>query len=219
MKEAVVLVHGIWSNGIDLWRMRQHLSNTGYECHMFNYHVWGKPPADIAPRLNDFANTIEAPVVHFVAHSFGGIVLLHMFDQFPFNKKGRIVLMAAPVNGSAVGRRLARLPMARWMLGNSPEQGLSGNVPEWKGWQDIGVIAGTFPLGMGMVAGGPKPPHDGTVAVSEAQLKGATDFIAMPVSHSGMLISAAVAEQVITFLRAGKFQDDTTDVILDSGAA
>jgi len=219
MKEVVVLVHGIWSNGIDFWRMRQHLSNAGYECRVFNFHVWGKPPAVIAQRMNDFVNTIDAPVVHFVAHSFGGIVLLHLFDQFPFNKKGRIVLMGAPVNGSSVGQRLARLPMARWMLGNSPEQGLAGDVPAWKGWQDIGVIAGTFPLGMGMVAGGPKPPHDGTVAVSETRLKGATDFIAMPVSHSGMLMSAAVAEQVITFLRAGKFEDDTVDVILDSGAA
>jgi len=218
MREAVVLVHGIWSNGIDLWRLRQRLSRADYDCYMFNYHVWGKAPAKTARKLNDFVGRIEAPVVHFIGHSFGGIVILHMFDQFPFNKNGRIVLLACPVKGSAVGKRLARSPVTRWVLGQSPERGLSGDVPKWKGWQDIGIIAGTFPMGMGMVAGGPEMPHDGTVSVSETQLEGATDFIALPVSHSGMLLSSTVAMQVITFLRAGKFDEDTVMPLLDSGA-
>jgi pimeloyl-ACP methyl ester carboxylesterase len=219
MREAVVLVHGIWSNGIDLWRLRQRLSRAGYDCYLFNYHVWGKSPDKTARKLNDFVERIDAPVVHFVGHSFGGIVILHLFDQFPFNKDGRIVLLACPVRGSAVGKRLARNPVTRWMLGQSPERGLAGGVPEWKGWQDIGIIAGTFPVGMGLVAGGPDTPHDGTVSVRETQLKGATDFIALPVSHTGMLLSSTVAEQVITFLHAGKFDEDTVTPILDSGAA
>ena len=202
-----------------MWRLRQRLSRAGYDCHLFNYHVWGKSPANTARKLNDFVARIQAPVVHFVGHSFGGIIILHMFDQHPFSKKGRVVLLASPVNGSAVGKRLARIPVTRWMLGKSPERGLAGDVPEWKGWQDIGIIAGTFPMGMGMVAGGPAMPHDGTVSVEETQLRGATDFLAMPVSHTGMLLSSAVASQVITFLRAGKFDEDTTTVIFDSSAA
>lgn len=202
-----------------MWRLRQRLSRAGYDCHLFNYHVWGKSPANTARKLNDFVSRIQAPVVHFVGHSFGGIIILHLFDQHPFSKKGRVVLLASPVNGSAVGKRLARIPVTRWMLGKSPERGLAGDVPEWKGWQDIGVIAGTFPMGMGLVAGGPAMPHDGTVSVEETQLRGATDFLAMPVSHTGMLLSSAVANQVITFLRAGKFDEDTTTVILDSTAA
>lgn len=218
MREAVVLVHGIWSNGIDLWRLRQRLSRAGYDCYMFNYHVWGKVPAKTARKLNDFAGRIEAPVVHFIGHSFGGIVILHMFDQFPFAKDGRIVLLACPVQGSAVGKRLARSPVTRWVLGQSPERGLAGGAPEWKGWQDIGIIAGTFPMGMGMVAGGPEAPHDGTISVSETRLEGATDFITLPVSHSGMLLSSPVAEQVITFLRAGKFDEDTVTPLLDGAA-
>jgi pimeloyl-ACP methyl ester carboxylesterase len=219
MREAVVLVHGIWSNGIDLWRLRQRLSRADYDCYLFNYHVWGKSPEKTARKLNDFVERIETPVVHFVGHSFGGIVILHMFDQFPFAKDGRIVLLASPVKGSAVGKRLARNPVTRWVLGQSPERGLAGGVPKWRGWQDIGIIAGTFPMGMGMVAGGPEAPHDGTVSVSETQLEGATDFIALPVSHSGMLLSSTVAEQVIIFLRAGKFDTDTVTPVLNSTVA
>lgn len=219
MREAVVLVHGVWSNGLDFWRLRQNLTRAGYECHVFNYHVWGKSPAEIARKLHDFSERIDVPVMHFVGHSFGGIILLHMFDQFPFAREGRIVLLASPVNGSAAGKRLARTALTRWLLGRSSERGMDGDVPEWKGWQDIGVIAGTFPMGTGMIFGGLEAPHDGTVTVTETQLKGATDFIALPVSHSGMLMSSAVAVQVSTFLRAGKFEEDTTTPVFNSTSA
>ena len=219
MREAVVLVHGIWSYGMDMWRLRQHLARAGYECHTFRYHVWGRPPAEIADRLHAYVEKLEAPVVHFAGHSFGGIVLLHMFDRHPFSAKGRIVLMGAPVNGSAVGRRLSRVALTRWTLGRTVEQGILGDVPEWRGWQDIGVIAGTFPLGAGLIAGGPRVPHDGTVSVDETRLKGATDFIALPVSHTGMLMSTRVAYQVITFFRSGKFGDVVGTPLLDTGVA
>ena len=221
MREAVVLVHGLWSvAGVDLLRLRQRLSKSGYECHAFNYHVWGKPPAVIAVKLNEFIKKIDAPVVHIVAHSFGGIITMHLFDQFPFNKKGRIVLLASPVNGSAVGKRISANPMTRWMLGQSFVNGLTGDVPEWKSWHDIGVIAGNIPIGLGlMIAGGPDLPHDGTVSVEETRLKGATDSIVVRESHLSILMSGSVANQVIIFLRTGKFDQDTTTVILDAELA
>lgn len=219
MKEAVVLVHGIWSSGVDCWRLKKQLTHAGYDCYIYTYHIWSEPPADIAKKLNTFVEKIEAPVIHFVGHSYGGIVLMHLFDQFPFNKEGRVVLLASPVNGSAVSSRLLKIPGAKWLLGKSPEQGLTGNVPAWKGWQDIGIIAGTMPIGTGLLFGGPASPHDGTVSVAETQLKGATDFITLPVTHTGILWSPKVATQIITFLRSGKFGDEVITPILDSTVA
>ena len=220
MREAIVLVHGLWSVGsVDLLKLRKHFSKAGYECHSFNYHVWGKPPADIAVKLHEFIEKIDAPIIHMVAHSFGGIITMHLFDQFPFAKKGRVVLMASPVNGSAVGRRIRANPMTRWMLGQSHVNGLSGDVPQWKGWQDIGVIAGDIPIGLGLITGGPNLPHDGTVSVEETELKGAADSIVMRVSHSGMLMSTPVAEQIVIFLRTGQFDQETVTPILDAEPA
>jgi len=220
MREAVVLVHGLWSvGGVDLFKLRNRLNAAGYECHTFNYHVWGKPPAKIAVNLHQFIENIDAPVVHIVAHSFGGIITLHMFDQFPFIKNGRVVLLASPVNGSAVGKRISANPMTRWMLGQSHVNGLSGDVPKWKGWRDIGIIAGNIPIGLGLVAGGPRLPHDGTVSVEETELKGATDAILVRESHLSILMSAAVASQVIIFLRTGKFDQDTVTPLFDAEPA
>jgi len=220
MREAIVLVHGLWSVGsVDLLKLRKHFTKAGYECHSFNYHVWGKPPADIAVKLHEFIEKIDAPIIHIVAHSFGGIITMHLFDQFPFAKKGRVVLMASPVNGSAVGKRIRANPMTRWMLGQSHVNGLSGDVPQWKGWQDVGVIAGDIPIGIGLITGGPDLPHDGTVSVEETELKGAADSIIMRVSHSGMLMSTPVAQQVVIFLRTGQFDQETVTPILDAEPA
>ncbi len=220
MREAVVLVHGLWSvAGVDLLRLRNRLNNAGYECHMFNYHVWGKPPGDIAGKLNKFIKKIDAPMVHIVAHSFGGIITLHLFDRFPFNIKGRIVLLASPVNGSAVGERINAHPMTRWMLGQSHVNGLSGNVPKWKGWQEIGVIAGNVPIGLGLVTGGLEAPHDGTVSVEETELKGATDAIIVHENHLSILMSADVAAQVVIFLQTGRFDQETITPLFDAEPA
>ena len=47
--------------------------------------------------------------------------------------------------------------------------------------------------------------NDGTVAVSETRMPGATDHIVLPVSHLGMLLSARVARETGSFLTAGRF--------------
>lgn len=220
MREAVVLVHGLWSvAGVDLLKLRHRLSKEGYECHAFNYHVWSNTPAKIAVKLNDFIEKIDAPIVHIVAHSYGGIITMHLFDQFPFNKKGRVVLLASPVNGSLVGKRINASPMTRWMLGHSQVNGLTGDVPKWKGWQDIGVIAGNVPIGLGLVVGGPELPHDGTVSVEETRLKGATDAIIVRESHLSILMSSQVATQIVIFLRTGEFDQETITPIFDAGIA
>jgi hypothetical protein len=48
-------------------------------------------------------------------------------------------------------------------------------------------------------------PNDGTVAVEETKLPGIKDHIELPVSHTGLLVSAAVASQTAFFLRHGEF--------------
>jgi hypothetical protein len=47
------------------------------------------------------------------------------------------------------------------------------------------------------------------VAVEETQLAGASDHIVLPISHTGMLLSAAVAHQAAYFLQHGGFERPT----------
>ena len=215
MKESVILVHGIWYNGAELWRLRNMLTAAGYDCHTFKYASLRRSPKENAQRLNAFMQSIDSPVKHLVCHSLGGIVALHLFDQFSLQKPGRIVLLGSPVNGSAVAARLNYTRLTRWTLGRSVEHGLLGDRPVWMRWRDLGVIAGTLPLGVGLITGGLESPHDGVVSVEETYLGGATDFITMPVSHTGLILAESVAIQVVTFLRAGKFGDEVTNLLFD----
>ncbi len=216
MKEAVILVHGIWMNGAEMFRLRQRLTEAGYECHQFKYHSLKCTPEENAERLFQFSSSLDAPVVHYVCHSLGGLVLLHLFDKHLIAKKGRVVFLGVPVNGSQVARRLNSTLVTRWAVGKSVEHGLLGDRPVWKKWRDLGVISGNFPLGVGLVVGGPALPHDGTVSVEETYLGGATDYLTMTVSHLGLLYSEEVAVQVVTFLRAGKFGDEATNLLFDA---
>jgi hypothetical protein len=50
--------------------------------------------------------------------------------------------------------------------------------------------------------------NDGTVAVSETRLPGATDFITLPVPHMGLVLSARVARATCRFLKEGRFSID-----------
>jgi hypothetical protein len=93
----------------------------------------------------------------------------------------------------------------------------SRSVPEWLarkdawhgGSHEIGVIAGNVSAGLGrLVAPGLPRPNDGVVAVQETNVPGMRDHIVLPINHSGMLVSAAVARQACEFIRHGAFRHE-----------
>jgi len=205
MREAVVLVHGIWMRGGSLFAIAQRLREGGYACHPFTYASVRRSAVQNAERLHAFCGSLDADSVHFVGHSLGGIVVLHLFDRFPQQRPGRVVLMGSPVNGSAVAQRGAANPLSRLLLGNSLRRGLLGGTPAWRGARDVGVIAGSRPFGLGRVLGGLSGVNDGTVSLEETRIPGASDHIVLPVTHTGMAFSRSVADQVHAFLRNGEF--------------
>lgn len=206
MREAVVFLHGIWMTGMEMAVLRRRVQRCGYNCYQFHYHSVWKTPAENAARLDAWLGALEADVVHFVAHSLGGIVLLHLFDEFPMQKPGRVLMLGSPVGGSSLARRLDRSAVTRPLIGRAGERGLLGGAPRWKGTRELGVIAGNRGIGVGMLLlGHLKPPHDGTVAVTETHTSDITVHLQVPSSHFGMLFRPEVAHAVCAFLQTGDF--------------
>ncbi|MCG8428459.1 MAG: alpha/beta hydrolase [Chromatiales bacterium] len=203
--KTVVLVHGIWMTGYEMSWLGQQLKNSGYEVHYFRYSSLFVEPRESAQRLQTFIKDLDVEQVDLIGHSLGGIILLHLFSLSPVLPPGRIVLLGSPVLGSGVARRLSINPVMRLLLGNTTERGLLGDAPSWQGDRDLGVIAGERGIGVGSVIGGLSGSHDGTVAVAETRLPGATDFCTLRVGHFDMLFSRAVARQTMQFLRQGRF--------------
>jgi pimeloyl-ACP methyl ester carboxylesterase len=202
----VVLIHGLFMSGREMALLRRQLAVAGFSTRQFSYPSVRVSPAVAARLLGDFVADIEAPVVHYVAHSLGGLVLRHFLHGHSDKRPGRVVTLATPHQGSQAAQAIAKTALGRRLLGRSIEQGLLGAVPAWPDQRALGIIAGSGGIGLGRFFARLDLPHDGTVAAAETELSAATDRITLPVSHFGGLFSREVADQVIYFLREGHFR-------------
>jgi pimeloyl-ACP methyl ester carboxylesterase len=206
-REAVVLIHGLWLSGYALGYLARGLRRQGFETHRFSYPSARTGLQQDAVRLNAFLQALDAPVVHLVGQSLGGILIRALFHYFPKQQPGRIVTLGTPHQGSHAARRLLNRRWTGWMLGPAVREMEAGAPRAWRlPERDIGVIRGTVPIGLGRLVARPTGVSDGLLTIEEASLPGATDDIALPVAHSGMLFSRAVIEQVCAFLRHGRFR-------------
>ena len=205
--DTVVLVHGLWVHGITMELMRRRIERGGYRALAYSYPSMRLALADNVERLARYCRGLAAPRLHFVGHSLGGLIVLRLLDRPDAPAAGRVVLVGAPVGGSQAARNLARIPGGRAALGRSMTEWMDAAHSVAGRGGEIGVIAGRLPVGMGRIVAPDLPrPNDGAVSVAETQIAGAHDSIVLDVSHSGMLISRAVARQVCAFLRDGAFQ-------------
>lgn len=202
-REVVVLVHGLYMHGLWMGLLGRRLRQAGYRTVAFSYPSLRRVPVENARALKELVEALEEPVVHFLAHSLGGLVVRHLFARSP-QPPGRVVTLASPHQGSFAACYLCERGCG-WILGRSIEQGLLGDLPPWPVGRELGSLAGTLNLGWGRLM--PEMPGlaDGIVAVAETYLPGMTDQLCLPVNHVGMLIAPSVATQACAFFATGRF--------------
>jgi pimeloyl-ACP methyl ester carboxylesterase len=160
---------------------------------------------ETAVALSRFVSAIGAQEVHYVGHSLGGLVILRMCADYPDERPGRIVLLGPPYGICHVAQRVAQVPLARHLLGQSMEALCSLGPPCPEG-REVGVIAGNLSMGIGhWLFPGPPGEDDGTVRVDETYIPGMKDHLVLRVSHMGLVLSSQAAGQVCTFLTTGAF--------------
>jgi len=211
MKTAAVFVHGLWLNGAEFALMRRRLARDyGIVSHRFSYPTVSGSMAATLARLEHFVARIEAEQLHFIGHSFGGVVLCRYFQKHPCERPGRVVLLGSPLTGSRSARSVARHALMRRMIGPLVDAELVRDCEPrtWACQNELGVIAGTSAMGLGRFFTKFDEDFDGTIGVSETRMPGLKAHLALPVSHMGMLASARVARQVGSFLTTGEFLAD-----------
>jgi len=181
----------------------------GMRCVTFHYPSTRLGLAETAQRLRRFLASIPSPLVHFVGHSLGGLVIIRFCRDFPdHHRPGRIVLLGSPCGGSRAGRWLLGRPWGKRLAGPALEEAAAESRDVWRGPQPLGIVAGTLNIGLAGILGLTKPPADGVVSLDEASLPGADALLTRPVSHLGLLLSKTVAEDVGRFLKSGEFLPD-----------
>lgn len=207
MVDHVILLHGIWMRGFTLSVLAGRLREAGFRTETFDYASVSAGPDPSIERLRERIRANAGGNVHLVGHSLGGLVALRAVDTDDDLPPGRVLCLGSPLLGSSAARGLTGMGPLQWLLGGNRELLCAGLSP-WPGRRDVGVIAGTRPIGLGSHFGTLALPHDGTVSVAETRLPGIAAHCCLPVSHSGLVFSQAVAQCATAFLRNGRFPRD-----------
>jgi len=197
----------LWLPGEESLVLRSRLSHDfALRLHAFRYSAVVSGMSSITARLAEFVRELGSPEVHFVGHSLGGLVIHRFLERFPEQPPGRVVFLGTPSVASRAAEHAGRFAPVAHLMGQSvAEELLRPHERRWTHPDPLGIVAGTQPLGLGQLLAHFDEENDGTVAVSETRMYGASDHIVLPVSHLGMLVSARVAHETGLFLTQGHF--------------
>jgi pimeloyl-ACP methyl ester carboxylesterase len=208
LRATIVFAHGAVVNGLEMAQLRGRLARLGYATRQFHYHSMLAGLEENVARLKDFIAETEGDVIHVVGHSMGGVLLRHVFERMPDPRPGRLVALGSPFLDCWTAHRVIELHHRGYsLLGRTAHDHVrQPRDPVWRGVRDLGVIAGTYPFGIGCVFPGLPRPSDGVVLWQETRLGGIADHVTYRLNHFGLLFSRRCCRQVARFLATGKFQ-------------
>ena len=208
-KDIVVLVHGLGRGKSIMIPLQTRLEKAGFSTALIDYHSINKTPEQILTEVAQQIDTISRDsnqTIHFVGHSLGGLIIRAYLDSNRLKNLGKVVLIGSPNKGTpfvdyfrdAWWLKLAG-PAAASLGTDKKSFPRSLHLP----YYPVGIIAGisTTINNDDFIPG----EDDGIVPVESTKVEGMKDFILVEVSHSALPKNELVAEQVIEFLRHGKF--------------
>ena len=209
---VVVFVHGAIVNGHEMFLLRRRMKRLGFGTRQFYWKSITAPLEENLERFAKFVAGTEADTLHIVGHSMGGVLARLLFERAPDPRPGRIVAMGSPLTDCWTGRKFgALLPQLPWLAGRAVRDYLVQEIsPVWRGSRDFGVLAGTYPFGIGAVFPSLPKPSDGVILLDETKLRGLAGHLTLRLNHFGLLFSRRCAIATARFLETGSFPRPAT---------
>lgn len=215
--EVVILLHGLARTNRSMDALASRIRQAGFEVLNIDYPSRKHPIEELGKQIGRRVGHLtksHTRRVHFVTHSMGGILVRWLHKHMPIQNMGRVVMLSPPNKGSEVVDNLKNFIIFRWIMGPSLLQlgSDTDGLPAQLGPVDfeLGVIAGSRslnPIFSYWLTG----EDDGKVSTESAKIEGMNDFLEVPFSHGFIMRREEVAEQVIAFLRTGRFDHFKTD--------
>lgn len=192
----VILIHGLAAHPFLLWPLSWRLRKSGFKTRAFGYRSLFWSIESHAQSFERFLATCASDPkiknIHIVAHSMGAIVTRQALLYKKPEKLGRIVMLAAPNQGSPTAKVLGYLlPFCKTLRQLSNHAGsFVCNLPEPDGLE-IGIVAAK---------------HDRVIPEPNSHLQNESDHVSIFSGHNGLLVRPAAARQIDVFLKYGRFQ-------------
>ncbi len=201
----VVILHGLFMHGMVMQPLSHKLRNLGYKTKVLTYNSVAIDEQRIFSMIDNALSNSMPNIL--VGHSLGGLVIKHYLQSRQPNIQtiSHAVVIGSPIKGASIVTRLQELKMDA-ILGNSPSFGLNQHEGKWNFKQKLGSIAGTLPLGVRpLLLMDSKSISDGTVTIEETKIEGMTDHIGIKSSHTSLIYSSQVPQQIDHFVRNDHF--------------
>lgn len=210
-QECVVLLHGMARTRRAMRPLQQALDKAGYTTVNTGYPSTSQTIEKIADNLPQMIAGCgtEPSRIHFVTHSLGGIVVRQYLQTNSLPSGSRIVMLSPPSQGSELVDRMKDWWLFKKVNGpagqqlSTDPQSLPNRLQPIEA--EIGIITGRKsiePWFSRIIPG----EDDGKVAVERARLVEMQDFLVVDHSHPFIMNADDVIEQVLAFLRQGRFQ-------------
>lgn len=211
----VVVLHGLGRSSKTNWLLSHRLEDRGFRVHNLDYESTKRAPAELVADLREELSACCAndpsTKVHFVTHSLGGILVRAYLAEHRPSSLGRVVMLSPPNKGTELVDRFEDHPWFRWATGPTAQQlgTHSDSLPVRLGPADfeLGIITGNVslnPIASWMITG----EDDGVVAVESARLEGMADFLVVPRTHTFIMNSSDVTDEIVHFLNHGTFSSE-----------
>lgn len=208
--DCVVVLHGLARSALSMEVLATRLNLDGFSVVNKDYPSTKATIRELAHDVlpQAVADCPETTKIHFVTHSMGGLLVRQYLKDAELPNLGRVVMMGPPNKGSPIVDEFKDVPgfevfngIAGTQLGTDPQ-----SVPNQLGPVDfpLGVIAGKQPI-VPLMNKRFDGPHDGKVSVESTKVEGMEDHITMPVTHTFMMNNPKVYDQVVAFLKTGRF--------------
>ena len=211
----VVVAHGLGRTPVSMTILANRLDQAGFRVVRFGYPSRSEPIETLVDRLRDAVERCcgdDPRRVHFVTHSMGGVLVRSHLSGRPAPHEGRVVMLSPPNQGSEIVDAFADSPLLRSFLG--PAGSRLGTAPDGIASQlgpirfSLGIITGNRslnPIASWLIPG----PDDGKVGVGRANVRGASSFLVLPATHTFIMNRRDVADEVVHFLRHGRFRGES----------